>query len=65
MGDFAGAIDDYSQVIKINPKDSDALFNRAKAKKAIGDIKGACEDWRKAADLGDNDATKFLREHCE
>ena len=33
--------------------------------KEIEDMKGACEDWRKAADLGDNDATKFLSEHCE
>ena len=64
-GDFDGAIQDYSQVLKINPKDSDAFFNRANVKKEIGDIKDACEDWRKAADLGDDDATKFLREHCE
>ena len=64
-GDFDGAIQDYSQVLKINPKDSDACFNRANVKKEIGDIKDACEDWRKAADLGDDDATKFLREHCE
>ena len=64
-GDFDGAIQDYSQVLKINPKDSDAFFNRANVKKEIGDMKDACEDWRKAADLGDDDATKFLREHCE
>ena len=63
--DFDGAIEDYSQVLKINPKDSDAFFNRANVKKEIGHMKGACEDWRKAADLGDDDATKFLREHCE
>ena len=64
-GDFKGAIKDYSQVIKINPKDSDAFFNRANVRKEMGEIKGACKDWRKAADLGDDDATKFLREHCE
>ncbi len=64
-GDFDDAIQDYSQVLKINPKDSDAFFNLANVKKEIGDIQGACEDWRKAADLGDDDATQFLREHCE
>ncbi len=26
LGDFDGAIKDYSQVIKINPKDSDAFL---------------------------------------
>ena len=64
-GDFDGAIQDYSQVLKINPKDSDAFFNRANVKKEIEDMKGACEDWRTAADLGDDDAKKFLREKCE
>jgi tetratricopeptide (TPR) repeat protein len=64
-GDFDGAIKDYSQVLKINPKDSDAFFNRANVKKEIQDLKGACEDWRPAADLGDDDAKKFLRENCE
>ena len=33
MGDFNGAIDKYTQVMKINPKDSDALFNPANIKK--------------------------------
>ena len=64
-GDFDGAIQDYSQVLKINPKDSDAFFNRANVKKEIEDMKGASKDWRTAADLGDDDAKKFLRENCE
>ena len=65
MRDFDGAIEDYSKVLKINSKDSDAFFNRANVKKEIGDMKDACEDWSKAADLGDDDAKKFLREHYE
>ena len=65
MGDFAGAIYDYSQVIKIKPKDSDALFNLANIKKEIGDMNGACEDWRKAVDLGDEEAENLLKENCE
>ena len=44
---------------KLKPKDSDAFFNRAKVKK-VGDIKGACEDWKKAANLGDEEAEKSL-----
>ena len=64
-GDFDGAINDYSQVVNINPKDSDAFFIRAHVKKEIDDMKGACEDWKKATDLGDNDASKFLWEHCK
>ena len=63
-GDFDGAIQDYSQVLKINPKDSDAFFNRANVKKEIEDMKGACEDWRTAADLGDEEATNSLKQFC-
>ena len=66
LGDFDGAIKDYSQAIRINPKDSDAFFNHAyKKKKEIGDIKGACEDWRKATDLGDEEVAKLLLKNCE
>ena len=64
-GDSDGAIEDYTQVININPKDSDAFFNRANVKKEIGDLKGACEDWKKAAELGDEGAAKFWEENCE
>ena len=34
-------------------------------KKKIGDMKCLCADWREAADLGGDDATKFLKEHCK
>ena len=65
MVDFSGEIDDYTKVININPKDTDAFFNRANVKKDIGDMKGACEDWRKAEELGDNEAEKLLEEYCK
>jgi len=41
LGDFDGAIQDYSKVLKINPKDSDAFFNRANVKKKLEIMKGA------------------------
>ena len=30
--------------------------------KEFGDVKDACEDWRKAANLGDEEAKKILQE---
>ena len=27
-------------------------------------IKGTFEDWKKAAELGDEDAAKLIEEHC-
>ncbi len=38
LNDFDGAINDYSQVLNINPKESDAFFNRAHVKKEIEDM---------------------------
>ena len=37
---------------------------RGTAKKELENLKGACEDWKKAAELGDEDAAKLLKEHC-
>ena len=39
-------------------------FNRAGDRYLLGDLKGAREDWKKAAELGDEDAVKLLEEHC-
>ena len=45
--------------------DPEELSYYKKLRKEIDDMKGACEDWKKATDLGDNDASKFLWEHYE
>ena len=44
-GDFIGAITDYNQAIKINPKDAHAYFNRGNAKFKSKDLKGAIADY--------------------
>ena len=41
------------------------FFYRANVKKKIGDMKCTCEDWRKAVDLGDEEAEKLLQENCK
>ena len=42
-----------------------AYFNRGNSKLNIGDKKGACEDWKKALELGAEYAKERLEEHCE
>ena len=37
LGDYAGAISDYSKTIEINPRDSDAYYNRGRIKINGGD----------------------------
>ncbi|WP_269606346.1 tetratricopeptide repeat protein [Prochlorococcus marinus] len=62
---FISVIFFISSLITKKQKDSDAYFNRANVKKEIGDINGACEDWRKALDLGDKEAAKPMQGNCE
>ena len=41
-----------------------AYFSRGAAKEVIRDMKGACEDWRKASSLGDKDAASLVENQC-
>ena len=50
--------------INDDPKDSSIYFYRGSVKKKLGDLKGACEDWKKAAELGDKESAEKLNEYC-
>ena len=50
---------------KIDPNFLGLLDNRASYKLRVGDLKGACADWKKATELGNEGAAKLLKEHCE
>tara|TARA_B100000579_G_scaffold276039_1_gene228256 strand:+ start:1202 stop:1939 length:738 start_codon:yes stop_codon:yes gene_type:complete len=58
------SISDYNKAIQIDSKNLNALFNRAIAKKRIGDKKGACSDFRKASSLGSLDASNWVDKIC-
>lgn len=64
MKDYYGAVGDYTKAIEINPNDGGSYRNRGIAKNEIGDMKGACEDWRKAASLGESDTAKWVEDYC-
>ena len=57
-GDFKSAISDYTALIKLDPKSTDALANRALAYQAAGDLSAAIADFTKAiaAEPGDAEA---------
>jgi tetratricopeptide (TPR) repeat protein len=54
-GDFRGALADYNQTISINPKYSEAYFNRAILKKnKLNDIQGALADYNQTISINPN-----------
>ncbi len=64
LGDYKGAILDYSKAILINPKNGLAYLNRGDAKILIKDKIGGCKDLNKAASLGEDEAYKLINENC-
>ena len=64
INDNYGAIYYATKAIEINPNHSNGYYNRGFAKKNIGDMKGACADWRKAFSLGNEYASQLVRYNC-
>ena len=68
-GDHLGAIADYGTVIEIIPKDEITLqrayANMANSFKALGDLKAACQNWKKAKELGADYVNALLAEYCK
>ncbi|MEH2195387.1 MAG: tetratricopeptide repeat protein [Nostoc sp.] len=57
--DFRGAIEDYTQAIKINPNYVDAYKNRGNACFALGDKQAAIEDYTQAIKINPNYADAY------
>ena len=62
--DYNGAVDAYTKAIKIYPQFALAYSLRGSAMQMSGDDKSACEDWKRAADLGNEDASKLMKNFC-
>lgn len=58
------AINDLTNALKYNPKDEYALVTRAECYKEKGLKDKACEDYRKAADLGFVSIYETIKEYC-
>ncbi len=57
--DYQAAIEDYSQVIKINPNYADAYYNRGKVRYELKDYQAAIEDYRQAIKINPNYAHAY------
>ena len=60
LGDYKGAIEDYTKAININPNDPEVFINRGLAKYKLLDYQGAIEDYTKAISINPNDPEAFF-----
>lgn len=58
------AVRDYNKVIEMAPDNGEAYYIRGNAKGTLLDKAGACEDWKKAVQLGFNDENNYIRDLC-
>lgn len=63
-GDFKGALKDFNEAIRQNPKAANSYLSRGTAKYKLEDYRGACIDWIKARELGDQSAYNLIRKYC-
>jgi tetratricopeptide (TPR) repeat protein len=60
IGDYEGAISDYTEALKTDTYDTESYFNRANARYEIGDKKGAIEDFSQIIKININDADAYF-----
>ncbi len=66
--DYEKAIADYTKYIKLDSTDSydyNEYNNRGISYHAIKNDEKACQDWKKASELGSPDAIENLAKYCK
>ena len=63
-GDYGAAINDYDYLIKLHPDDNTAYYYRGLARMNQKNTTGACEDWRRSAELGNPKASQMIQQYC-
>ena len=61
LKNYAGAIEDYNEAIKLNPKYAEAYRSRGDVKSAFGDHAGAVQDFTQAIELDDPKSAEAYR----
>ena len=67
LNEYYSAISDCNMALKISTNIDNkigAYINRGISKEKLGDITGACSDWRQASYLGDYEAKNWVRQDC-
>ena len=61
-GNFNEALTILNDVIASGNNYSKAYLNRGLVKELLGDLDGACSDWKKALELGVTEAQNYIKE---
>ncbi|MGB0522044.1 MAG: tetratricopeptide repeat protein [Flammeovirgaceae bacterium] len=62
---YENAIADFSKTIEMRPNHFGAYANRGMARYNTNDQDGACQDWRKAVELGYEAAQSYVTSYCK
>ena len=60
LGDTQGAIEDYTQAIKIDPNNAVAYYSRGIARSELGDKQGEIEDYTQAIKIDPNNVNAYF-----
>jgi tetratricopeptide (TPR) repeat protein len=64
MKQYENALENYNRVIELDPSNAYAFYLRGNAKGSLVDKEGACEDWRKAQQMGYEDPNGYIKDLC-
>jgi len=64
LEDYLGAIEDFNEVLKINPYSVNAFYGRGIAKIFLGQKDSGCLDLSKAGELGNEPAYEAIKKYC-
>lgn len=63
--DNIGAIEDYSRAIMLSPRKYVYYADRAAAYFRVQEFDKACGDWKRAAELGDQNSAQNIKNACQ
>jgi len=65
MSNFKNCLNDCNRLLEQNPNNANALFYRGRVFYKQSNKKNACSEWKKASDIGHDEATQFLLKYCK
>ncbi|RED43402.1 TPR repeat protein [Seonamhaeicola aphaedonensis] len=63
--DYESSIKNFTKSYELDPKNIDALYNRAAIYYEIGKLELACKDWNELSELGQKKGIELLKNNCK